>query len=48
MLLGGVYCENFVTHAATALAFYTILTLDFPFTGPAAIDPEAFERLNLN
>jgi len=34
--------------AVIALAFYTILTLDFPFTGPAAIGPEAFQRLNLN
>ena len=48
--------QNFATHAVMtmlltaviALAFYTILTLDFPFTGPAAIGPEAFERLNLN
>ena len=48
--------QNFATHAVMtmlltaviALAFYTILTLDFPFTGPAAIGPEAFQRLNLN
>jgi hypothetical protein len=48
--------QNFATHAVMtmllttviALAFYTILTLDFPFTGPAAISPEAFARLNLN
>jgi hypothetical protein len=47
--------QNFATHAVMtmlltaviALAFYTILTLDFPFTGPAAIGPEAFQRLNL-
>jgi hypothetical protein len=31
-----------------ALAFYTILTLDFPFTGPASISSDAFARLNLN
>ena len=48
VLLGGAYCENFVTHTVIAPAFYTILTLDFPFTGPAAIGPEAFARLNLN
>jgi hypothetical protein len=48
--------QNFATHAVMillltaviALAFYTILTLDFPFTGPAAIGPEAFTKLNLN
>ena len=48
--------QNFATHAVMtmlltaviALAFYTILTLDFPFTGPAAIGPDAFQRLNLN
>jgi hypothetical protein len=48
--------QNFATHAVMtmlltaviALAFYTILTLDFPFTGPAAIGPDAFTRLNLN
>lgn len=48
--------QNFATHAimtllltaVIALAFYTILTLDFPFTGPAGIGPEAFQRLNLN
>ena len=34
--------------AVIAMAFYTILTLDFPFTGPVAIGPEAFARLNLN
>lgn len=47
--------QNFATHAVMtllltaviALAFYTILTLDFPFAGPAAIGPEAFQRLNL-
>lgn len=47
--------QNFATHAvmtmlltaSIALAFYTILTLDFPFTGPVAIGPGAFERLNL-
>lgn len=48
--------QNFATHAVMiilltiviALAFYTILTLDFPFTGPAAIGPDAFQRLNLS
>ena len=48
--------QNFATHAVMtmlltaviALAFYTILTLDFPFTGPAAISPDAFTKLNLN
>jgi hypothetical protein len=48
--------QNFATHAVMtmlltaviALAFYTILTLDFPFTGPAAIGPDAFTKLNLN
>ena len=48
--------QNFATHAVMtmlltaviAMAFYTILTLDFPFTGPVAIGPEAFARLNLN
>jgi len=48
--------QNFVTHAVMtmlltaviALAFYTIVTLDFPFTGPAAIGPDAFARLNLD
>lgn len=48
--------QNFATHAVMtmlltaviALAFYTILTLDFPFTGPAAIGQEAFARLKLN
>lgn len=47
--------QNFATHAVMtmlltaviALAFYTILTLDFPFTGPVAIGPEAFTKLNL-
>jgi hypothetical protein len=47
--------QNFATHAVMtllltiviALAFYTIMTLDFPFTGPAAISPEAFIRLEL-
>jgi hypothetical protein len=34
--------------AVIALAFYTILTLDFPFTGPAAIGPDAFARLKFN
>jgi len=33
--------------AVIALAFYTILTLDFPFTGPATIGPEAFQRLRI-
>lgn len=33
--------------AVIALAFYTILTLDFPFAGPAAISSEAFAKLNL-
>jgi Protein of unknown function (DUF4239) len=48
--------QNFATHAVMtmlltaviALAFYTIVTLDFPFTGPAAIGPDSFVRLNLN
>lgn len=48
--------QNFATHAvmtmiltaAIALAFYTIVTLDFPFTGPAAITPNALTKLNLN
>ena len=48
--------QNFATHAVMtllltiviALAFYTILTLDFPFTGPASISSDAFARLNLN
>ena len=48
--------QNFATHAVMtmlltaviALAFYTIVTLDFPFTGPATIGPEAFIKLNLN
>jgi len=48
--------QNFATHAVMtmlltaviALAFYTILTLDFPFTGPAAIGPDAFARLKFN
>lgn len=48
--------QNFATHAVMsmmltaviALAFYTIMTLDFPFTGPAAISPDAFAKLNLN
>lgn len=47
--------QNFATHAVMtmlltaviALAFYTILTLDFPFTGPAAISPNAFISLEL-
>lgn len=47
--------QNFATHAVMtmlltaviALAFYTILTLDFPFTGPVAIGSEAFQKLNL-
>lgn len=47
--------QNFATHAvmtllltaSIALAFYTILTLDFPFTGPAAINSDAFARLKL-
>lgn len=47
--------QNFATHAVMtmlltaviALAFYTIMTLDFPFTGPAAISPKAFVILNL-
>ena len=29
------------------LAFYTIVTLDFPFHGLAAITPEAFAKLRL-
>ena len=48
--------QNFATHAVMtllltiviALAFYTIMTLDFPFTGPASISPDAFSRLPLN
>jgi hypothetical protein len=48
--------QNFATHAVMtllltaviALAFYTIMTLDFPFTGPAAISSDAFSKLNLN
>jgi hypothetical protein len=48
--------QNFATHAVMiflltaviALAFYTIVTLDFPFTGPAAIGPDAFTRLRLD
>lgn len=48
--------QNFATHAVMtmlltaviALAFYTILTLDFPFTGPASISSDAFARLNLD
>ena len=48
--------QNFATHAimivlltaSIALAFYTIVTLDFPFTGPAAIGTEAFTKLDLN
>jgi len=47
--------QNFATHAVMtllltaviALAFYTILTLDFPFTGPASISSNAFSKLNL-
>ena len=47
--------QNFATHAVMtmlltaviALAFYTILTLDFPFTGLVAIDPSAFMKLEL-
>ena len=47
--------QNFATHAVMimlltsviALAFYTILTLDFPFTGLVAIDPSAFVKLEL-
>jgi hypothetical protein len=47
--------QNFATHAVMtllltaviALAFYTILTLDFPFTGPASINSNAFSKLNL-
>jgi hypothetical protein len=38
VLLTGVVC----------LALYTIVNLDFPFTGLVAIGPEAFMRLNLN
>lgn len=48
--------QNFATHAVMtliltaviALAFYNFLTLDFRFTGPAAINSDAFARLNLN
>lgn len=48
--------QNFATHAVMtmlltaviALAFYTILTLDFPFTGPARISADAFARLKLD
>lgn len=48
--------QNFATHAVMtllltaviALAFYTIMTLDFPFTGPASISSAAFSKLNLN
>ncbi len=47
--------QNFATHAVMtliltaviALAFYTIVTLDFPFAGPVAIGPDAFTKLNL-
>ena len=34
--------------AVVCLALYTIVNLDFPFTGPVAIGPEAFARLKLN
>jgi len=37
VLLTGVVC----------LALYTIMNLDFPFTGLVAIGPDAFERLIL-
>ena len=33
--------------AVIALAFDTIVTLDFPFAGPVAIGPDAFTKLNL-
>jgi hypothetical protein len=47
--------QNFLTHATMTalltgvigLAFYTIVTLDFPFHGLAAITPEAFAKLRL-
>ena len=47
--------KNFATHAimillltmVIALAFYNIVTLDFPFTGPAATSPDALIKVNL-
>ena len=47
--------QNFATHAVMTslltavigLAFFTIMTLDFPFTGLVAIDPSAFVKLEL-
>jgi|GEM_PF-6487246 hypothetical protein len=30
-----------------ALAFYNIVTIDFPFTGPAATSPDALIKVNL-
>ena len=48
VLLGGAYCENFVTPSDKAPGFYTFLTINFAFTRPAAIDPNVFEILSLN
>lgn len=47
VLLAGVHCENFVIQTGIAIDYHTILTLDFPFTGPASITSHAFESLNL-
>lgn len=48
--------EDFTTHALMvvglstliALGYLTIITLDFPFTGAAAIPPDSFTELKLN
>jgi hypothetical protein len=47
--------QNFTTHAVMTLlltgliglTFYTIITLDFPFTGFVAISPDAFLRVKM-
>ena len=47
--------QNFSTHAVMilllsdliGLTFYTIITLDFPFSGFVAISPGAFVRLKM-
>ena len=47
--------QNFATHAVMTLlltgliglTFYTIITLDFPFTGFVAISPDAFLRVKM-
>ncbi|MCE9543462.1 MAG: hypothetical protein K8R38_08110 [Verrucomicrobia bacterium] len=47
--------QNFSTHAVMilllsdfiGLTFYTIITLDFPFSGFVAISPDPFVRLEM-